>query len=65
MKSLYANTKSKEGKITYSSFLKNKANHAVSATSKQNFTRAISFVVFLLESHLRDEGGLWKTKEQN
>ena len=33
MKSLYANTKSKEGKITYSSFLKNKANHAVSATS--------------------------------
>lgn len=33
MKSLYANTKNKEGKITYSSFLKNKANHTVSTTS--------------------------------
>ena len=29
MKSLYANTKNKEGKITYSSFLKNKANRTV------------------------------------
>ena len=33
MKSLYANTKNKEGKITYSSFLKNKANRTVWTTS--------------------------------